>query len=105
MEGHARALTADPRPEPASPGDNEPVELAPEHLRLLEQLAASRTARQAGPLSGAERPSSAPVQAASDDLVRENERLRAYVAVLESAVTLLLESAPVTGDMEPPTPG
>ncbi|MER6399354.1 hypothetical protein ABT263_25405 [Kitasatospora sp. NPDC001603] len=104
MEGDVGALTADPGSEPASPDDTEPVELAPEHLRLLEQLAASRAARQAGPLAGAERPPSAPLQAGSDDLVQENERLRAYVAVLESAVTLLLDSAPVTGDMEPPTP-
>lgn len=104
MEGHVGALTAHPGSEPASPEDTEPVELAPEHLRLLEQLAASRAARQSGPLAGTERPPRAPLQAGSDDLVQENERLRAYVAVLESAVTLLLDSAPVTGDMEPPAP-
>uniref|UniRef100_UPI002F908808 hypothetical protein n=1 Tax=Kitasatospora sp. NBC_01519 TaxID=2903576 RepID=UPI002F908808 len=104
MEGRAVALTTDPGTEPASPDDTTPVELAPEHLRLLQQLAASRAARQTGPPPGAERPPNAPVQADADDLVQESERLRTYVAVLEAAVTVLLESAPVTDETDPPAP-
>ena len=46
MDGRA-AMAADPEAEPAPPDDAEPVELAPEHLRLLQQLAASRAASRA----------------------------------------------------------
>ncbi len=104
MEGQAVALTPGPGAEAAPTNDAEPVELAPEHLRLLQQLATSRAARQVGPPSGAQRPPNAPAQAGADDLVQENERLRTYVAVLEAAVTVLLESAPATSEADPTVP-
>ncbi|MEU9127809.1 hypothetical protein AB0D08_06795 [Kitasatospora sp. NPDC048540] len=78
-----------------SEADAQPAELAPEHLRLLEQLAASRTARRANsPANVAHRPDpSVPGDMGESELVRENQRLRSYIAVLEAAVTVLLDSA------------
>ncbi|MFF2619752.1 hypothetical protein [Kitasatospora sp. NPDC058046] len=96
-------LTTGSRAQAVTPDDVEPVELAPEHLRLLRQLAASRAARQAGPSAQAQ--PTAPAQAGADDLVQEIERLRTYVAVLEAAVTLLLESTPISREVNPPAPG
>ncbi|MFB8241682.1 hypothetical protein ACFC58_34615 [Kitasatospora purpeofusca] len=96
MEAQGVAPTTDPGADPVPPDDTELVELSPEHLRLLRHLAASRAARQAGS------PPGAPVQPGSGDLVQENERLRTYVAVLEAAVTLLLEPEPVNGESDPP---
>ncbi|MFD9061632.1 hypothetical protein ACFVZ3_08950 [Kitasatospora purpeofusca] len=105
MEAQGVAQTTDPGAEPVPPDDTELVELSPEHLRLLQHLAASRAARQTGPTPGAERPPGTPAQLGSGDLLQENERLRTYVAVLEAAVTLLLEPEPVNGERVRRRPG
>ncbi|MER7673128.1 hypothetical protein ABTY61_32365 [Kitasatospora sp. NPDC096128] len=65
-----------------APPNDELAELAPEHLRLLEQLARQRAARQ----------SPAPILAAdpATDDGGEIAHLRRYVAVLEAAVAYLL---------------
>ncbi|MFD5920668.1 hypothetical protein ACFVYP_27370 [Kitasatospora sp. NPDC058201] len=96
MDGQSIALTAQPAPD----DDAEPATLAPQHLRRLQQLAANRAARQANQPSPAFR---TPTPASSADLAAENERLRAYVAVLEAAVTVLLDATPPAHEDDPAT--
>lgn len=82
------ATNAGTQPETEGPpsGGEEPAELAPEHLHLLQQLAAQRAARQHTPAAGL--PDTRVVPTSGGD--SEIEHLRRYVSVLEAAVAYLL---------------